>query len=443
MTLDHTPDQLRKEIMDKVAEYYTVSFANRKKGFIHCSGKDFDAEELKSGVEAILDGWWTDGRFADRFIEEFRKVIPAKHVTLANSGSSANLLALFSLTSHLIPEGRRLRPGDEVITLAAGFPTTVNPIILAQCVPVFLDIEMDTLNIDTAQLEQALSPKTKAVFIAHTLGNPFPADKVREFCTAHDLWMIEDCCDALGATYLEKPVGTFGDLATFSFYPAHQITMGEGGAMVTDDDTLDKIAKSLRDWGRDCWCKTGRDNTCGMRFSHQQGSLPFGYDHKYIYSHLGFNLKLTDMQAAIGYAQIQKLPLFLQKRRQHFQQLAAFFSGHTNYFSFPKANGDPSWFGFTLTLRPGCPFTRNQAIDYLQANGIGTRLVFGGNLTKQPYFRSSSVAYRAFPLPNTDYIMDNSFWIGVQPNLTDEDMARIIAVFAEFLQKYQPKRNDL
>ncbi|HMZ08880.1 MAG TPA: lipopolysaccharide biosynthesis protein RfbH, partial [Anaerolineales bacterium] len=336
------------------------------------------------------------------------------------SGSSANLVALTTLTSHTLGE-RALKPGDEVITVAAGFPTTVNPIIQNNLVPVFIDVHVPTYNVNIEQLETALSEKTRAIMLAHTLGNPFNLAVVTEFAKQHDLWLVEDCCDAVGATYQGRNVGTFGQMATVSFYPAHHITMGEGGAVLTDTPALKKLAESFRDWGRDCWCEPGKDNTCGKRFEHQLGDLPYGYDHKYIYSHIGYNLKATDMQAAVGVAQLQKLPGFVQTRRENFYHLHKGLQDLQDFFILPEAtpNSDPSWFGFPLAVRPGAGINRNQVVQFLESRKIGTRLLFGGNLTRQPAYKN--IPHRvAAPLENSDFIMNNVFWLGVYPGLTSE-----------------------
>jgi CDP-6-deoxy-D-xylo-4-hexulose-3-dehydrase len=369
-------------------------------------------------VDASLDFWLTTGRFAAQFEREFAEYFDVRHAILTNSGSSANLLALASLTSHKLG-ARRLKPGDEVITLAAGFPTTVNPIVQNGLVPVFVDTHIPTYNIDVRQLEQAWSAKTRAVILAHTLGNPFDVDGVLDFVKRHDLWLIEDCCDALGSTYRGRNVGTFGDLATVSFYPAHHITMGEGGCVLTSKPLLKTLVESFRDWGRDCWCDPGKENTCGKRFEWQLGELPCGYDHKYTYSHIGYNLKATDMQAAVGVAQLKKLPEFIDARRRNFQFLRDNLRDLEEFFILPAVTpgSDPSWFGFPLAVRPGAPISRNRAVRFLEQKKIATRLLFGGNLVRQPAFRD--VAHRVVgSLPNTDFIMERLFWIGVYPGIT-------------------------
>ncbi len=415
-------DQLRGRIAELVAEYYSAAFGGRSfvpgETPVPVSGRVFDAAELQSLVDASLDFWLTTGRFAHEFERRFAKVFGVRHAILVNSGSSANLLALTALTSPSLGE-RRLRPGDEVITVAAGFPTTVNPILQNGLVPVFLDVTVPTFNVDAGQLEAALGPRTRAVMLAHTLGNPFDLGRVRAFAEAHGLWLIEDCCDAVGATYDGRPVGTFGDLATVSFYPAHHITMGEGGSVLTGSPALEKIVESLRDWGRDCWCDPGKENTCGKRFDWQLGGLPHGYDHKYIYSHIGYNLKATDMQAAVGVAQLDKLPGFIAARRGNFARLHEGLRELEDVLELPEATAcsEPSWFGFPMLVRPGAPFTRQELVRHLESRKIGTRLVFAGNLTRQPAYAEAT--YRVVgDLSTTDRVMRDAFWIGVYPGLT-------------------------
>ncbi len=373
---------------------------------------------MQSLVDSSLDFWLTTGRFADEFQKEFSKFMGVRNTILVNSGSSANLVALSCLTSPQLGE-KALRPGDEVITVAAGFPTTINPIIQNNLIPVFIDVTIPTYNVDVNYLEAALSPRTRAIMIAHTLGNPFDLGAVTEFARQHDLWLIEDCCDAVGAKYNGHKVGTFGALATTSFYPAHHITMGEGGAVLTDKPKLKSLAESFRDWGRDCWCEPGKDNTCGKRFEHQLGDLPYGYDHKYTYSHIGYNLKATDMQAAVGLTQMQKLAGFIEARRANFVYLHKNLQDLQEYFILPQATPDsePSWFGFPIALRADAPFTRNQLTQFLDGRKIATRLLFGGNLVRQPAYRNTN--YRiASPLDHTDFIMNHVFWLGVYPGLT-------------------------
>jgi len=426
-------ERLRAKILRLTAEYYTEAFPPRDfvpgETSVPISGKVFNGAELQSLVDSSLDFWLTTGRFAAQFEKEFAQFYGLRHAILVNSGSSANLVALSALTSPQLGE-RALHPGDEVITVAAGFPTTVNPILQNNLVPVFIDVTIPTYNVNVTQLNAALSSKTRAVMIAHTLGNPFDLEAVSAFCKQHNLWLIEDCCDALGATYNGKSVGTYGDIATVSFYPAHHITMGEGGAVLTDNPKLKKLVESFRDWGRDCWCETGKDNTCGVRFEHQLGDLPFGYDHKYIYSHIGYNLKATDMQAAIGVAQLQKLPAFIEARRANFAYLLAGLEDLQEFFVLPEAtpNSRPSWFGFPIAVRPEAPFTRNQLIQFLESQKIGTRLLFGGNLVRQPAYRN--VPYRIVgSLENADFVMNQVFWIGVYPGLTRPMLDYVIESF--------------
>jgi CDP-6-deoxy-D-xylo-4-hexulose-3-dehydrase len=416
--------ELRSMILNLTSQYCHEKFPTRPfvpgESQIPVSGKVFDAEEMRMLVDASLDFWLTTGRFAERFEREFARWLGVRECILTNSGSSANLLAISALTSPKLG-GRRLVPGDEVITVAAGFPTTVNPILQNGLVPVFVDVTLPTYNVDVAQLEAALSPRTRALIFAHTLGNPFDLAAVTAFARRHDLWLIEDCCDAIGSLYQGSKVGTFGDLATASFYPAHHITMGEGGAVLTNKPLLRTLVESFRDWGRDCWCQPGCDNTCGKRFDWQLGGLPSGYDHKYTFSHIGYNLKLTDMQAAVGVAQLQKLDGFVAARRRNFDALRKGLRELEEFFILPEAThaAEPSWFGFPIAVRPDAPFTRNEATALLEERKIATRLLFGGNLTRQPAYRES--AYRiAAPLKNTDFIMNQVFWIGLYPGIGPE-----------------------
>ena len=413
---------LREQILRLVAEYHAEAFAAKTfvsgESAVPVSGKVFDAAELQHLVDASLDFWLTTGRYAARFEKEFARWMGIRECLLVNSGSSANLCAVSALTSPKLGD-RRLVPGDEVITVAAGFPTTVNPIIQNGLVPVFVDVTLPTYNVDVTQLEAALSPRTRALIIAHTLGNPFDIDAVTEFARRHKLWLIEDCCDAVGSTWRGRKVGSFGDFATTSFYPAHHITMGEGGAVLTNQPLLRTLAESFRDWGRDCWCQPGCDNTCGKRFDWQLGELPCGYDHKYTYSHIGYNLKLTDMQAAVGVAQLQKLDGFLAARRQNFARLREGLRPLEEFFILPKATkgADPAWFGFPIAVRPGAPFSRNQVTGFLEQRKIATRLLFGGNLTRQPAYQGQN--FRTIGnLKNTDFVMDRVFWIGLYPGIT-------------------------
>jgi CDP-6-deoxy-D-xylo-4-hexulose-3-dehydrase len=417
-------DELRAKILELTAAYFVEAFPEKQftpgVSPVPVAGRVFDAADVKSLIDSSLDFWLTEGRFAHQFEIEFARFFHMRHAVLVNSGSSANLLALTCLTSPTLGE-RQLTPGDEVITVATGFPTTVNPIFQNELVPVFVDVDIPTYNIDVTQLAAALSPQTRAVMIAHTLGNPFDLEAVTAFCKQHNLWLIEDCCDAVGTTYNNQPVGRFGDVATVSFYPAHHITMGEGGAVLTDKPKLKKLIESFRDWGRDCWCEPGKDNTCGKRFDWQLGDLPHGYDHKYTYSHIGYNLKATDMQAAVGVSQLKKLPAFIQKRRANFDYLLQRLNELQDFFILPQAtpNSAPSWFGFPIYVRPEAPFTRDEVVRWLEQHKIGTRLLFGGNLLRQPAYRGRN--YRTVgDLARADEVMHRVFWIGVYPGLTSE-----------------------
>ena len=415
---------LRNQISKLVEEYAAIALApNRFEPgvtMIPPSGKLIDAAEIKNTVEASLDGWLTTGRFNFHFEKRLAKFLGVKHLLTVNSGSSANLVAFSTLTSSKLGE-RAIKPGDEVIGVAAGFPTTVNPILQFGSVPVFVDVDPLTHNINADKIEEAISSKTKAIMLAHSLGNPFNLDVVTELCKKYNLWLIEDCCDALGSRYRGQLVGTFGDIATLSFYPAHHITMGEGGAVFTNSEELKKIAESFRDWGRDCYCRPGKDNTCGKRFCQQLGDLPFGYDHKYTYSHLGYNLKITDFQAACGLAQLDKLEQFIQSRKDNFNFLKECLKQSEDFIHLPQPTeySDPSWFGFPITLKKNCSVNRLDLLNYLAENRIGTRLLFAGNLTRQPYMVGAK--YRiSGNLTNTDIVMNNTFWIGVQPSLNKE-----------------------
>lgn len=407
------------------------------------AGRVFDEQDVSTLIDASLDFWLTAGRYAERFEREFADFLGVAHCSLVNSGSSANLLAFMALTSPKLGE-RRIRKGDEVITVAAAFPTTVAPIIQYGAVPVFIDVELPTYNINSSQLEEALSKRTKAVILAHTLGNPFDLGKVKEFCDKHNLWLIEDNCDSLGSKFLFRDewryTGTIGHLATSSFYPPHHITMGEGGAVYTDDVTLKRLVESFRDWGRDCWCPSGRDNTCDNRFSRQFGELPAGYDHKYVYSHFGFNLKATDMQAAIGCAQLLKLPDFISARKKNWRLLREGLADLESFFVLPEAaaGGDPSWFGFLLTVRENAGFSRDQIVQYLENNGIQTRMLFAGNLIKHPCFdemRDGEKGYRVVgDMSNTDRIMRDTFWVGVYPGMTQEMLDYMIEQLKDYVR---------
>lgn len=415
---------IREQIARLVDEYAAIALAPQPflpgASAVPPSGKQLDARELKLMVEASLDGWLTTGRFNAEFEKKLAAFIGVKHLITVNSGSSANLVAFSTLTSPKLGD-RAIRAGDEVIGVAAGFPTTVNPILQFGAVPVFVDVDPLTHNIDAAKVEAAIGPKTKAIMLAHSLGNPFNLDVITALCKKHGLWLVEDCCDALGSTYRGQMVGTFGDIATLSFYPAHHITMGEGGAVFTNSDELKTIAESFRDWGRDCYCNPGKDNTCGKRFCQKLGDLPEGYDHKYTYSHLGYNLKITDMQAACGLAQLEKAPRFIAERRKNFAFLKERLKDCEEFVSLPQAteHSDPSWFGFPMTLKPTAPVSRLDLLTYLDENKVGTRLLFAGNLTRQPYMVGAK--YRiSGDLRNTDNVMNNTFWIGVQPALTPD-----------------------
>uniref|UniRef100_UPI0040477CB2 lipopolysaccharide biosynthesis protein RfbH n=1 Tax=Orrella sp. TaxID=1921583 RepID=UPI0040477CB2 len=415
---------LREQIAKLVDEYAAIALAPQPflpgLTVVPPSGKVVGAEELKNMVEASLDGWLTTGRFNAEFEKKLAAFIGIKHLITVNSGSSANLVAFSTLTSPKLGE-RAIQKGDEVIGVAAGFPTTVNPILQFGAVPVFVDVDRLTHNIDAAKIEAAIGPKTKAIMLAHSLGNPFNLDVVTALCKKYNLWLVEDCCDALGTTYRGQMVGTFGDIGTLSFYPAHHITMGEGGAVFTNNDELKTIAESFRDWGRDCYCAPGKDNTCGKRFCQKLGKLPEGYDHKYTYSHLGYNLKITDMQAACGLAQLDKASAFIQARKDNFAFLKARLKDCEEFLHLPEPteHSDPSWFGFPITLKDNCPVTRLDLLTYLDQNKVGTRLLFAGNLTCQPYMIGAN--YRiSGDLTNTDNVMNNTFWIGVQPALTRE-----------------------
>lgn len=421
---------LRLQIQELVREYYEAAFPEAEfvpgETSISYAGRVFDEREIVNLVDSGLDFWLTTGRFADEFEKSFAKFFGRRHAHLVNSGSSANLLALSTLTAPQLDERARkwggraaLKPGDEVITVAAGFPTTLNPIIQNRMVPVFVDITVPTYNIDVTRLEDAMSDRTAAVMIAHTLGNPFDLDAVMDFVQRHHLWLVEDCCDALGSTYKGRQVGTFGDLTTVSFYPAHHMTMGEGGCVLEDRGLLKMLVDSYRDWGRDCWCDPGKSNTCGKRFGWEQGELPFGYDHKYTYSHIGYNLKVTDMQAAVGLAQLDKVAGFIEARRRNFALLYERLADMEEYLILPQATegSDPSWFGFPMAVREDAPFTRAEAIAHLESRKISTRLLFGGNLIRQPAYLN--IEHRvAGDLTNTDFVMNNVFWIGVYPGLT-------------------------
>lgn len=403
---------------------------------VKVSGRFFDEKEIEKAVEASLEFWLTEGHFAEEFCNQFAKFLGVKYVTLTNSGSSANLAAFLALTSPKLGM-RRIKPGDEVITIACSFPTTINPIIQFGAIPVFVDVDLGTRNAISNLIEKAISKKTKAIMMAHTLGNPFDLKEVMRIAKKYKLWVIEDCCDALGSKYMGKYVSTFGDLATFSFYPAHQMTMGEGGAVITNDPQFYAIVNSFCEWGRDCWCRTGQDNRCGRRFCMKLGKLPYGYDHKYIYSHIGYNLKPTDIQAAIGLAQLEKLPLFIKARKRNFDFLYKSLKKYEKFFILPTwdKNTDPCWFGFMIVVREKCPFSRLDIVNFLQKNKIETRSLFAGNLLRQPAYLE--IKHRVVGnLKKSDFIMNNGFWIGVYPGNDEQKLNYVISKFEEFCKKY-------
>ncbi len=441
MTADRAAD-LRRRILELVAEYHAEAFPDLEfvpgQTPVPVSGKVFDADELQHLVDASLDFWLTTGRFAEQFEREFARWMGVRHAILVNSGSSANLLALTALTAPELGK-RALQPGDEVITAAAGFPTTVNPIIQNRLVPVFVDSQIPTYNADPDAIAEAVGPRTRAIILAHTLGNPFDVDRVRAIADKHGLWLIEDTCDAVGSTWHGQKVGTFGDLATVSFYPAHHMTMGEGGAVLTRNPKLKKIVESFRDWGRDCWCEPGKDNTCGKRFDWQLGSLPHGYDHKYTYSRIGYNLKLTDMQAAVGVAQLKKLDGFVARRRENFAYLRAALDPLSDRLILPEATprSDPSWFGFPITIREEAGISRDAITGWLESRGIATRLLFGGNLTRQPAYQG--VPFRVVgDLQNADRIMRDTFWVGVFPGLDRHRLDYVVVEMGRAIEQAMP-----
>lgn len=447
-------EKLLRNFVKASAKLYYNTILNKKRNFkyIPASGKLLGFEEMANMIDATLDMWLTAGRFNDTFETEFAKYLGVKYALTTNSGSSANLLAISALTSHKLGE-RRLKKGDEVITVAAGFPTTVNPIVQNGLVPVFVDCEIDTYNIDVTKIQQAVSDKTRAIFIAHTLGNPFELNKIKEIADKYGLWIIEDSCDALGAEYEGQKAGTIGHIGTYSFYPAHHITMGEGGAVVTNDKELYRILMSFRDWGRDCFCKPGKDDTCKRRFQMQLGNLPYGYDHKYTYSHTGYNLKITDWQAACGVAQLRKLPDFLKKRSENALYMNQKLNDLSKYLILPQVNDNvkPSWFGYLISVKPEAPFTKQALVEYLEKNGVGTRQLFAGNILRQPMFVESEIPMRIGNsdlisskemnddyyklLPNTDFIMNNTFWVGIFPALGKKELDKTCDLIHKFISQ--------
>ena len=435
-------ENLKSDILEKVKEYYSLVHDNSGEGFVpgesrvNYAGRVFDEKEMTNLVDSSLEFWLTYGRYSKQFEKKLAEYLGIRFCLLVNSGSSANLLAFMALTSPLL-EKRKIKRGDEVITVAAGFPTTVAPLVQYGAVPVFVDVELESANIDCSQLEAALSPKSKAVMLAHTLGNPFNINQVKDFCDKHNLWLIEDNCDALGSKYDGKFTGTFGDIGTSSFYPPHHMTMGEGGAVYADNPLLNKIMLSMRDWGRDCWCDSGKDDSCGCRFSGQFGTLPYGYDHKYVYSHFGYNLKVSDMQAAIGCAQLEKFPAFVEKRKENFEYLFNGLKDIEEFILFKALpESDPSWFGFLITLQDGVKFSRNDLVKYLEDNKIQTRNLFAGNITRHPCFEELAEGkdYRiASELKNTDKIMNDSFWIGLYPGMGQDKLNYMIEKIRDFV----------
>ncbi|MBN1824283.1 MAG: lipopolysaccharide biosynthesis protein RfbH [Endomicrobiales bacterium] len=440
-----TEKQLRKEISSKVRDIAKLREKGRRftpgKDPVNYAGRIYDAEEMINLVDSSVDFWLTAGKYAKEFETKMAAFLGARHCLMVNSGSSANLLAISALTSPLLGN-RRLRPGDEVITTACGFPTTLNPILQCGLVPVFVDVELGTYNIDSRKLEGAVSAKTKAIFVPHTLGNPANMSKITEITKKYNLWLIEDNCDALGSRYGGRFTGTFGDIGTLSFYPAHHITMGEGGAVVTNDTLLKKVLLSMRDWGRDCWCEPGADDTCRKRFSQKFAGLPEGYDHKYVYSHIGYNLKATDMQAAIGVAQLKKLNRFIEARKRNFERLNGCLGKYEEHFMLPiaEAGSDPSWFGFPILVRKEAAFGRNDIVNFLEDNKVATRMLFGGNLLKQPAYREIDCRVHG-SLENTDMVMNNLFWIGVYPGIDERRIEYVISKFEEFIKKYENQKN--
>lgn len=446
-------EDLRQKVKDAASQYFKkLSSEKKERSYIPASGKKLDEEDLLNMIDASLDMWLTTGRFNDLFEDAFAKYLGVKFACSTNSGSSANLLALSALTSHKLGD-KALRRGDEVIAVAAGFPTTVNPIIQNGLIPVFVDCEIGTYNIDADKIEEAISPKTKAVFLAHTLGNTYDLDKILQICAKHNLWLIEDSCDALGAKYHGKFAGTMGHIGTFSFYPAHHITMGEGGAVITNNPLLHKIILSFRDWGRDCWCNPGKDDTCRSRFKMKLGNLPQGYDHKYTYSHIGYNLKITDWQAAIGLSQLKKLDSFLERRTSNAEFLLRELADLEEFIILPRVENKvkPSWFGFLISVKPNEKFSKQKLVEFLESNGVGTRQLFAGNILRQPMLVQNDVQIRIgnseiinskdlneahyAKLPNTDFIMNNTFWVGCFPDLGENELGKTSALIHKFFGK--------
>ncbi|OGU29014.1 MAG: lipopolysaccharide biosynthesis protein RfbH [Ignavibacteria bacterium GWA2_35_9] len=432
--------EIRKQILGLTTQYYTERFANEKfekgKTRVNYAGRVFDEKELVNLVDAALDFWLTEGRYSEAFAEKISELLGISNVILVNSGSSANLAAFSALTSEKLGD-KRLKPGDEVISAAASFPSTVTPIIQNNMIPVFVDVDIPTYNIDINMMEKAISEKTRCIFLAHTLGNPFDINAVMKLAKEYNLWVIEDNCDAFGSKYRGKYTGTFGHISTISFYPAHHITTGEGGAVLTNDEQLAKIIKSFRDWGRDCYCAGGENNTCGKRFSQQFGTLPFGYDHKYVYSEIGYNLKMTDMQAAIGAAQIDKLPMFCKKRKENFNRYNQIFEKYSDFLILPEAteHSDPAWFSYIVSVKEDAPFKRDQIAKYLNDNLIETRNLFGGNIVRQPAFIGKDFRI-AEHLNNSDYIMNNTFFLGTYPGITREKLDYFESTLDNFIRKY-------
>jgi CDP-6-deoxy-D-xylo-4-hexulose-3-dehydrase len=437
--MQHTESELRSTIKKQIGEFYKIKFSTKTfvpgKSPVRYAGRVFDDKEICAIVDSALDFWLTSGRFTEEFESQLCEFMGLENVMLVNSGSSANLLALSALTSPLL-EDRRLKAGDEVIAVAAGFPTTVNPIIQNGMIPVFVDVDLGTYNVNISQLKKAVGPRTRAIFLAHTLGNPYDLDEIAQIARKRDLFLIEDCCDALGSEYKGKKAGTFGDITTFSFYPAHHITLGEGGAVGTNDEKIAKAVKSLRDWGRDCYCSSGENNTCGKRFTGKYGTLPDGYDHKYVYSHIGYNLKATEMQAAVGVEQMKKLPEFCARRRKNFDLWTSGFKKWEGIFILPQATpgSNPAWFAYPISVKSGAGFTRTELTNHLDANLIETRNLFGGNLLRQPAYLN--IPHRVVQnLDSTDFIMNNTFFLGTYPGLTEEMIGYALNVVDEFIAR--------